>query len=169
MSGQAQDEKSVVQMQNEKLRYAQHIAVLVASLHTTLQLVCKLVQCLEAEFEDLNMSADWHLAYFRTRHFLSPSPIPSKPLLFTEHYFSYLPSIFAVVWSKTGDAELILLRSFDCYQLGDLIRRVGGARTNPCVREFLRQLTREFLSSFELLVSSQRVPAVFVEISEEES
>ncbi|KZV31188.1 hypothetical protein F511_43930 [Dorcoceras hygrometricum] len=38
-----------------------------------------------------------------------------------------------------GGAELILLSSFDCYQLGDL------------VREFLRQLTREFLSSFELL------------------
>ncbi|KZV57203.1 hypothetical protein F511_40560 [Dorcoceras hygrometricum] len=55
----------------------------------------------EAGFEDLNSSADRHLAYFRTRHFLSPSPIPSKPLLFIEHYFSDLLSISAVVWSKT--------------------------------------------------------------------
>ncbi|KZV30347.1 hypothetical protein F511_24560 [Dorcoceras hygrometricum] len=116
----------------------------------------------EAGFEDLNTSADRHLAYFRTRHYLSPSPIPSKPLLFTEHYFSDLPSISAVFWSKTGGAELVLLRSFDCYQLSDLIQRVGGARRNPCVREFLRQLTQEFLSSFELLdLSSQAVPAVF--------
>ncbi|KZV33494.1 hypothetical protein F511_37381 [Dorcoceras hygrometricum] len=49
-------------------------------------------------------------------------------LLFTEHYFSDLPSISAVVWSNTGGAELVLISSFDCYQLGDLIRRVGGAR-----------------------------------------
>ncbi|KZV41261.1 hypothetical protein F511_41201 [Dorcoceras hygrometricum] len=49
-------------------------------------------------------------------------------LLFTEHYFSDLSSISAVVWSKIGGAELVLLSSFDCYQLGDLIRRVGGAR-----------------------------------------
>ncbi|KZV40530.1 hypothetical protein F511_22369 [Dorcoceras hygrometricum] len=68
----------------------------------------------------------------------------------------------AVVWSKTGGAKLVFLRSFDCYQLGDLIRRVGGARRNPYVREFQRQLTREFLCSFELLdLISQAVPAVF--------
>ncbi|KZV41886.1 hypothetical protein F511_32572 [Dorcoceras hygrometricum] len=53
--------------------------------------------------------------------------------------------------SYTGGTTLVLLSSFDCYQLGDLIRRIEGARRNPCVREFLRQLTREFLSSFELL------------------
>ncbi|KZV30669.1 hypothetical protein F511_43424 [Dorcoceras hygrometricum] len=97
----------------------------------------------EAGFEDLNTSADRHLEYFRTRYFLSPSPIPSKPLLFTEHYFSDLPSISAVVWSKTGGAELIFLSSFDCYQLGDLIRCVVGARRNLSVREILRQLTQE--------------------------
>ncbi|KZV52093.1 hypothetical protein F511_41432 [Dorcoceras hygrometricum] len=98
----------------------------------------------EVGIKDLNASVDRHLEYFRTRHFLSPSPIPSKPLLFTEHYSSYLPSISAIVWSKTGGVELVLLSSFDCYQLGDLIQHVGGARRNPCVREFLRQLTREF-------------------------
>ncbi|KZV52554.1 NAC domain-containing protein 16-like [Dorcoceras hygrometricum] len=53
--------------------------------------------------------------------------------MFTEHYFFDLPSISTVVLSKTGGAELVLLSSFDCYQLGDLIRRVGGARRNPCV------------------------------------
>ncbi|KZV46998.1 putative pectinesterase 67 [Dorcoceras hygrometricum] len=77
--------------------------------------------------------------------------IVAQNLVFTEHYFSDLPSISIVVWSKTGGAELVLLSSFNCYYLGDLIRRVGGSRRNPRVREFLRQLTREFLSSFELL------------------
>ncbi|KZV57818.1 hypothetical protein F511_24957 [Dorcoceras hygrometricum] len=71
--------------------------------------------------------------------------------LFTERYFSDLPSISAVVWSKVGGAELVSLSPFDCYQLGDLSRRVGGALRNFSVREFLRQLTREFFSSFELL------------------
>ncbi|KZV49307.1 Minichromosome maintenance family protein isoform 1 [Dorcoceras hygrometricum] len=99
----------------------------------------------KAEFEDLYTSADRHMAYFRTRHFLSPSLIPSKHLLFTEHCFSDLPSISVVVWSKTGGAELVLLSSFDCYQLSNLIRRVGGAQRNLSVCEILRQLTQEFL------------------------
>ncbi|KZV26597.1 WRKY transcription factor 55 [Dorcoceras hygrometricum] len=72
-------------------------------------------------------------------------------LMFIEHYFSDLPSIYTVVWSKVGGAELVSLSPFDCYQLGDLSRRVGGARRNFSVREFLRQLIREFFTSFELL------------------
>ncbi|KZV27973.1 hypothetical protein F511_06448 [Dorcoceras hygrometricum] len=118
-------------------------------------------------FEDLNESADRHLAYFRTRYFLFPSPTPSKPLLFIEHYLLDLPSTSAIVWSKVGGAELGSLNPFDCYQLSDLSRLVGGERRNFSVREFLRQLIRDFLGSFELLdLSSQTVPAVFVETSE---
>ncbi|KZV30040.1 protein PELOTA 1 [Dorcoceras hygrometricum] len=53
------------------------------------------------------------------------------------------------------------------HQLDDLIRHIGGARRNLCVCEFLRQLTREFLSSFELLdLSFHAVPAMFFESSE---
>ncbi|KZV20443.1 hypothetical protein F511_13441 [Dorcoceras hygrometricum] len=66
----------------------------------------------EAGFEDLNTSVDRHLAYFRTRYFLSPSPIPSKPLLFTEHYFSDLPSISAVVWSKFPTEGTVVVADF---------------------------------------------------------
>ncbi|KZV26533.1 hypothetical protein F511_35994 [Dorcoceras hygrometricum] len=53
-------------------------------------------------------------------------------------------------------ADMRVSRDICCVsaRLGDLIRRVGGARRNLSVREFLRQLTQEFLSSFELLGSS---------------
>ncbi|KZV31208.1 hypothetical protein F511_14903 [Dorcoceras hygrometricum] len=82
---------------------------------------------------------------------LSSYTITLKPLLFTEHYFSNLPSISAVAWSNVGGAELVSLSSFNCYQLGDLSRRVEGARTIYSVRRFSRQQTREFFSSSELL------------------
>ncbi|KZV31106.1 hypothetical protein F511_14987 [Dorcoceras hygrometricum] len=41
-----------------------------------------------------------------------------------------LPSISTVIWSKVGGVELLSLSSFDCYQSGDLSRRVEGARRN---------------------------------------
>ncbi|KZV24100.1 hypothetical protein F511_20230 [Dorcoceras hygrometricum] len=51
---------------------------------------------------------------------------------------------------------------------GVVDRSVGGARRICSVHEFLRQLTREFFSSFELLnLSSRAVSTVVVETSEE--
>ncbi|KZV43877.1 hypothetical protein F511_15176 [Dorcoceras hygrometricum] len=61
----------------------------------------------ESGFEDLNTSVDRNLAYFRTRYFLSPSLIPSKPLRFTENYFSDLPSISAVVLEQDLSSQTV--------------------------------------------------------------
>ncbi|KZV23560.1 hypothetical protein F511_32351 [Dorcoceras hygrometricum] len=81
----------------------------------------------EAGFEDLNTSVDRHLAYFRPRYFLSSSS--SKPSIVTVHQTLFLR--FTVDFCRSLEQ---------------------GARRNFSVRECLRQLTREFFSSFELLV-----------------
>ncbi|KZV41475.1 putative receptor-like protein kinase [Dorcoceras hygrometricum] len=47
--------------------------------------------------------------------------------MFIKPFSGRLPSISAVVWGKTGGAELVLISSFDCYQFGVVDRRVRGA------------------------------------------